>query len=323
MAPAGGGSAAAARGCSGPQRCGRTRQGDPFMHPRTPGIEGMHSAENTSGSDAEGRFAKEGRGGCRGGASCCSAGFAEAPALAGGEEEDGPGAAPPLTGRDKGGPSGPPLDGAPLSSSQGGSAGGIGIVLVSPPGGWGDRGSAAPAPDSRCDITLGAPRLARLGVRCFVGREASCPGARGGCLPSTLGGAGHWRAAGGPESGRACEAGRACPSKEDNAAAPARRASGTNIWRPSATRGGNTGQLELPEGPVWPAWPARQQRLMLQPRLLQRAHDGAPCTKHSSPACHCLPPGGLGGSSCMVKITPNAPNLDQAKKWFFTGSVFF
>ena len=30
----------------------------------------------------------------------------------------------------------------------------------------------------------------------------------------------------------------------------------------------------------------------------------------------------LGGSSCMVKITPNAPNLDHAKKLFFTGSVF-
>ena len=30
----------------------------------------------------------------------------------------------------------------------------------------------------------------------------------------------------------------------------------------------------------------------------------------------------LGGSSCMVKITPNAPNLDHAKKCFFRGSVF-
>ena len=30
----------------------------------------------------------------------------------------------------------------------------------------------------------------------------------------------------------------------------------------------------------------------------------------------------LGGSSCMVKITPNAPNLDHGKKTFFTGSVF-
>ena len=29
----------------------------------------------------------------------------------------------------------------------------------------------------------------------------------------------------------------------------------------------------------------------------------------------------LGGSSCMVKITPNAPNLDHAKQYFFTGTV--
>ena len=105
-------------------------------------------------------------------------------------------------------------------------------------------------------------------------------------MPSTLGGAAHRRAAGGPESGRACEAGRARPSQEANAAAPAHRASGTSTWRPGATRGGTTGQLELPEGPAWPVWPARQQRLMPQPRLLQRAHDGAPCTKHSVP---CVP----------------------------------
>ena len=31
----------------------------------------------------------------------------------------------------------------------------------------------------------------------------------------------------------------------------------------------------------------------------------------------------LGGSSCVVKITPNAPNLDHAKKTFFTASVFW
>ena len=31
---------------------------------------------------------------------------------------------------------------------------------------------------------------------------------------------------------------------------------------------------------------------------------------------------GLGGSSCMVKITPNALNLEHEKKAFFTGSVF-
>ena len=148
-----------------------------------------------------------------GGASCHSLGSAEGPAPAGGEEGGGPGAAPPPTGRDKGGPSGPPpLGGAPSSSPRGGSAGGVGIGLVPPPGGWGDRGSAAPSPDSRCDIPPGPPRLARLGVRRFVGREASCPGARGGRAPNTLGGAAHRRAAGGPESGWACEAGRARPS---------------------------------------------------------------------------------------------------------------
>ena len=125
----------------------------------------------------------------------------------------------------------------------GGGAGGVGIGLVPPPGGWGDRGFAAPSPDSRCDIPPGAPRLARLGVRRFVGWEASCPGARGGRVPSTLGGAAHRSAAVGPESGRACDVGRARPSQEDNAAAPGRRASGTSTWRPGATRGGTTGQL--------------------------------------------------------------------------------
>ena len=30
----------------------------------------------------------------------------------------------------------------------------------------------------------------------------------------------------------------------------------------------------------------------------------------------------LGGSSCMVKITPNATNFENAKEQFFTGSVF-
>ena len=43
-------------------------------------------------------------------------------------------------------------------------------------------------------------------------------------MPSTLGGAAHRRAAGGPELGRAWDAGRARPSQEDSAAAP--RASG-------------------------------------------------------------------------------------------------
>ena len=111
-------------------------------------------------------------------------------------------------------------------------------------------------------------------------------------MPSTLGGAAHRRAAGGPESGRACDAGRARPSQEDNAAAPARRASGTSTWRHGATRGGATGQPEPPEGPRWPTWPARQQRLMPQPKLLQRVHDGAPCSKQSAPCVPLPAPGG-------------------------------
>ena len=81
-------------------------------------------------------------------------------------------------------------------------------------------------------------------------------------MPSTLGGAVHRRVAGGPELGRAWEAGRARPSQEDNAAGPARRASGMSTWRPGATRGGALGQLGPAEEPVWPSWPARQQRLM-------------------------------------------------------------
>ena len=106
-------------------------------------------------------------------------------------------------------------------------------------------------------------------------------------MPSTLGGAVHRRAAGGVEIGRAWDAGRARLSQEDNADAPARRASGTSTWRPGATRGGAMGQPEPPEEPAWPSWPAWQQRLTPPPRLLHRAHDGAPCSKQSAP---CVPP---------------------------------
>ena len=77
--------------------------------------------------------------------------------------------------------------------------------------------------------------------------------------PNTSGSDAGGRPAGGGEggeSGRACDAGRARPSQEDNAAAPARWASGTSTWGPGATRGGATGQLEPPEEPVWPTWPA-------------------------------------------------------------------
>ena len=114
-------------------------------------------------------------------------------------------------------------------------------------------------------------------------------------MPSTLGGATHRRAAGGLELGRACDAGRARLSQEDNAAAPARRVSMTSTWRPGATWGGATGQPEPPEGPAWPTWAARQQRPMPQPELLQRAHDGAPCSKQSAP---CVPLPAPGGRLC-------------------------
>ena len=119
-----------------------------------------------------------------------------------------------------------------------------------------------------------------------MGLGSSGPNVEEGRVPSVLGGAVHRRAAGGPEPGRAWEAGRARLSQEDNAAAPARRSSGTSTWRPGAARGGDLGQRGPAEGPVWPSWPARQQRLMPQPRLLHLAQDGAPCSKQSAP---CVP----------------------------------
>ena len=267
VAPAVGTVAAVARGCSGPPRCGRIRPG------ATLGVA-----------------LPEGGGGW--GGSCRAAGSTKAPASAGGEGGVGPGAAPRPAGRFRGGPAAPPLGGAPTSSAQAESARGAGFWLCPPPAGWGNRGSVAPPPTVWCDIPPGTPPLARLGVWRFAGLEEPRSKAGGGRVPSTLGGAAHRRAAGGPESGRACDARRARPSQEDNAAAPARRASGTSTWRPGATRGGATGQLEPPEGLAWPTWPARQQRLMPQPRLLQRAHDGAPCSKQSAPYVPLPAPGG-------------------------------
>ena len=227
-----------------------------------------------------------------GGGSCRAAGSTKAPASAGGEGGVGPGAAPRPAGRHRGGPAAPPLGGAPTSSAQAESARGAGLGLLPPHAGRGDRGSVAPPPAVWCDILPGTPRIARLGVWRFTGLEEPRSKARGGRVPSTLGGAAHRCAAGGPESGRAYDARRARPSQEDNAAAPACRASGTSTWRPGATRGGATGQLEPPERPAWPTWPARQQRLMPQPRLLQRAHDGAPCSKQSAPCVPLPAPGG-------------------------------
>ena len=161
-----------------------------------------------------------------------------------------------------------------------------------PPAGWGDRGSAAPPPVVRCNTPPGSPRLARLGVWRFAGLEASGPRAGEGRVPNTLGGAAHRRAAGRPEFGRAWDAGRAHPGQEDSAASPARWASGTSTWRPGATRGGAMGPPKPPEEPAWPSWPARQQRLIPQPRLLHRAHDGAPCSKQSAPCVPLPTPGG-------------------------------
>ena len=51
--------------------------------------------------------------------------------------------------------------------------------------------------------------------------------------------------------------------------------------------------VSLPRQPRGPAW---------RPQL--------PATSKNPEVC----PAYLGGSSCMVKITPNAPNLDHAKK---------
>ena len=216
-------------------------------------------------------YVRERRGGspCLGGGggwggSCRAAGSTKAPASAGGEGGVGPGAAPRPAGRHRGGLAAPPTWRRSHVLRAGGECQGgrSRAIAPPPPAGWGDRGFVAPPPALWCDIPPGTPRIARLGVWRFAGLEESRSKAGAGPVPSTLGGAAHRRAAGGPESGRACDAGRARPSQEDNAAAPARRASGTSTWRPGATQGGATGQLEPPERPAWPTWPARQQRLI-------------------------------------------------------------
>ena len=74
----------------------------------------------------------------------------------------------------------------------------------------------------------GSPRLVRLGAWYFAGVGTSAPRAGQGRAPRTLGGAVHRRVAGGSEAGRAWDVGRARPSHEGSAAAPARRASGTS-----------------------------------------------------------------------------------------------
>ena len=119
----GGGGRRGARGGGGGLRRGGARL-----------LRAAEMRPNTSGSDAGGCSAREGRGSCWRGASCRCSGSAEAPAPAGGEWGTVPVLRPPPTGRDKGGPSGPPpLGGAPSSSPRGGSAGGVGIGLAPPP----------------------------------------------------------------------------------------------------------------------------------------------------------------------------------------------
>ena len=154
-------------------------------------------------------------------------------------------------------------------------------------------GLLPPQPSFPDPAPPGSARLAWLGVWRFAGVEALGPRAGEGQVPSTLGGAVHRRAAGGSESGRAWDAGRARPSQEDSEAAPARGASGMSTWRPGATGGGGGfGAAWVPEEHAWPSWPARQQPLMPQPRLLHKALDGAPCSKQSA-LCAPLPtPGG-------------------------------
>ena len=120
---------------------------------------------------------------------------------------------------------------------------------------WGGERIAPPPPPPGGPSSTEPPQLARRsGAWRFVGLGLSGPNAKEGRVPSVLGGAVHRRAPGGLELGRAWEAGRARPSQEDNAAAPARRSSGTSTWRPSATRGGTLGQRGRAEGLVWLSW---------------------------------------------------------------------
>ena len=186
-------------------------------------------------------------------------------------------------------------DSAPVAPVVVEADAGTGPGPSSLPAGGGEEGSATPPPVSCAPPPPPGPsRLAsrRLGAWRFTGLGSLGPSVEEGRVPSVLGGALRRRVTGGPELGRACEAGRARPSQEDNAAAPARLASRMSTWRPSATRGGTLGQLGPAEEPVWPLWPTRQQRLMPEPMLLHRAHDGAPCSKQSAP-CVTLPaPGG-------------------------------
>ena len=148
-------------------------------------------------------------------------------------------------------------------------------------GGWrGENGSAFLPPGCAGSTHRVFPRSAgRSGLGRFGGLGSPGPRAKGGRVPHILGGAVHRRAAGGPESGRAWEAGRSRLSQEDSAAAPARRTCGTRTWRPGAARGGAAGHRGPAAEPPCPSCPAQQQRLMPQPRLLHLGHEGAPCSR--------------------------------------------
>ena len=78
------------------------------------------------------------------------------------------------------------------------------------PQGGGEKGSASPPPDRDGPSSAEPPWSAgRLGAWRFMGLGSSGPNAEEGRVPSVLGGAVHRRVVGGPEFGRAPEAGRA------------------------------------------------------------------------------------------------------------------
>ena len=135
---------------------------------------------------------------------------------------------PPLAGA-RGGLLPPPPVGAPVAPALAGEDEGIGLGLSPPPPPpplAGVIGGLLPPHPLFDDPPPPPPRVPPVSpVRRLA---ASGPSAGEGRVPRTLGGAVHRRVAGGPEPGRAWEAGRARPSQEDSAAAPARRASGTS-----------------------------------------------------------------------------------------------
>ena len=224
----GGGLAGARAACPPPSwwPWGGGRRCAPGGDRRRGGARLLRAAEmrpNTSGSDAGGRRAWGGGGGGLGGV-LPRRGLLQGPRLHGGR---GGGSAPvprpaPLAGTGGGLLPPPTWRRSHVLRAGGECQGGRSRAIAPPPppAGRGDRGCVAPPPAVWCDIPPGTPRIARLGVWRFAGLEEPRSKVGGGRVPSTLGGAAPRRAAGGPESGRACDAGRARPSQEDNAAAP-------------------------------------------------------------------------------------------------------